>query len=115
MSEENDFKLGALEWEYIPTFQGNDKKETPGKAKLRQLTTREMNQCIKIRSSGPEVNEEKILECGLVELTDFKVNGVEIKTAADLLDTPGLYTLFTDLWVEIQTGNILPEQDSKNS
>jgi len=115
MSEENDFKLGALEWDYIPTFRGNDKKDEPGKAKLRQLTTREMNQCIKIRATGPEISEDKILECGLVELSGFKVNGEDIKTADDVLDSPGLYNLFTELWVEIQSGNILPEQDSKNS
>ena len=112
--EDHEITTGALEWEFIPTFKGNDKSNKPFIAKLRQLTTREMNQCIKIRQTGPEINEEKILEYGLVEMVGFKVNGKPIKTANEIMDTPGLYGLFTELWVEIQSGNVLPEQDSKN-
>ena len=111
---DHEITTGALEWEFTPTFKGNDKSSKPFIARLRQLTTREMNQCIKIRPTGPEINGEKILECGLVEMVDFKVNGKQLKTADDILDTPGLYGLFTELWVEIQSGNVLPEQDSKN-
>ena len=112
--EDYEIKTGDLEWEFIPEFQGNDKKENPFTAKLRQLTTREMNQCIKIRSDGPEINGEKFLQYGLVEIVRLKVNGKEIKTADDILNTQKLYGLFMELWVEIQNGNSLTEQDSKN-
>jgi len=114
MSEDYEIKQAPLEWDYVPKFRGNDKRDSPGVAKLRQLTTREMNQCIKIRATGPEVDEARILECGLVELSGFSVSGKPLKTAKDILDTAGLYGLFVELWTEIQSGCTLSEQDSKN-
>ena len=112
--EDYEIKQAPLEWEYVPKFRGNDKRTEPFTVTLKQLSTRQVNGAIEITVEGPKVNYEKIFINGLVKVNRFKVDGKQIVTADDILDTPGLYPLFTELTVEIQNGNLILDTDLKN-
>ena len=112
--EDHEITTGALEWDYIPEWKGNDKKENPIVAHLRLLTTRETNRCINITGTGPDINKEKVFEYGVVSISGLKAGDKELTTAKQVLDTAGYYGLFQELWIEILHRNNLAEQDSKN-
>ncbi len=108
MGEGYEVTLGPLEWDFIPRF--GDGKIT---ARLRQLTVLECDTCI---TSLGGVDRPQMLRCGLIELTGCSAGGEKITTAKDLLAASRpLMPLYMELWLEIQKGSEVTEEEVKNS
>jgi len=110
MSESYEVTLGPQEWDFVPEY-GDGKIKT----RLRQITVEEYDDCIQMYSSRV-IERSKMISYGLLEIKGLKVNGEDIIDAAGLLAaSKALMPLFTEVWVEINRGSIVTEQESKNS
>ena len=106
-----EIQLGEREYDYYPDWKDNLKRKEL-KARLRLITTSELESAIDYVSGT--VNRRAIVEKGLIELSGLKVDDKEIKTTEDILDTPGLFSLYVDIFAEINSQSRLTEEESKN-
>ena len=91
-----ELKLGEREYDYYPDWRGN-KKRKELTARLRLITTDQLEEAV----VAGGIDRRKVVGDGLIGLTGLKVDGKEIKTVQDILDTPGLFPLYVDLFIEI--------------
>jgi hypothetical protein len=105
--------------EYIPAWDGNAKREEDEQVvfTLRYLPDSQRSKCFKIGidKDGNETvdpNYELLVKYGVVEIKNFRVDGVDITTARQFGSLSG----FTDLYMEIGTQILImnARQDSKN-
>ncbi len=108
MGEGYDVKLGELEWDFVPEY--GDGKIT---ARLRQLTVEEYDSCF---NSMEGIDRPQMIGFGLLGLDGISVNGDAVIDAQGLLAAPKqLMVLFGEIWVELQKGSEVTEEESKNS
>lgn len=103
-----DVPLGPLEWDYACKFGEGIK------AHLRQLTTEEEDSCIVFQEKAAMLNKSLYVRFGCVSLSGLSVGGKTIENGGDICDSPGLYALLMELFVEIQKGSSLGEDEVKN-
>ena len=107
MGEGYDVKLGELEWDFVPEY--GDGKIT---ARLRQLTVEEYDSCL---SSVEGIDRPRMVGLGLLSLDGISVNEDPVTDAQGLLAAPKLLMLlFGEIWVELQKGSEITEEESKN-
>lgn len=109
----HELKLGAREYDYYPPVFGNDEEKKLFKARLRLITTDEYESALRDGTNGM-IDRRAIVKGGLIEISDLKVDGKEIKTLEDIMETPGLFVLYADLFVEIHSKAELTEEEAKN-
>ena len=107
MGEGYDVKLGELEWDFVPEY--GEGKIT---ARLRQLTVEEYDSCLNpVRG----VDRPRMTRLALLNLDGISVNGDAVIDAQGLLAAPKpLMSLFMEIWIEIQKGSEVTEEESKN-
>jgi len=109
MSEDYEVTLGEKEWDFIPAY--GEGKIT---VHLRQLTVEQYDSCVNVYSDRP-LDRTKMVAYGVDNIKGLKINGKAIKDADGLLNAgSGLMPLFTEVWVQINRGSSLTEQESKN-
>ena len=108
--------------EYTPEWEGNAEDPEPITVKLRYLTPEERDQCLHYamgKSGDDETrvtidpDRRKLFRLGVVEFVNLNVNGKAIKSAEQVLTTPGLDGLFTEVALHILAMNA--RTDEKNS
>ncbi len=108
MGEDYEVTLGPLEWDFIPEY--GDGKIT---ARLRQLEVGEYDSCL---SSAQGIDRPRMVGLGLLNLDGMSVNGKPVTNAQELIAAPKpLMPLFVEIWIEIQKGSEVTEEESKNS
>ena len=109
MSEDYEVTLGEKEWDFIPAY--GEGKIT---CHLRQLTVEEYDSCVNVYSDRP-LDRTKMVAYGLMSIKGLKINGKAITDANGLLTAASsLMALFTEVWVQVNRGSSLTEQESKN-
>ena len=108
--ENYNIKIGPLEWDFVPEF--GEGKIT---ASLRQLSVEEYDDCVNV-FTGRTIDRGKMISYGLTKLQGLEVGGEIIKDAKGLLAAPGrtLMQLFSELWLAIDEGSVVTEEESKN-
>lgn len=101
------------EIKYIPDWNDNKKDAKPIKVKLHFLTPGERDSCFEWKDGDLIPNRVKFFHFGVIEFEDLKVNDKNIKTAEDVLNTPGLEGLYNEVCAKIIRQNA--RQDLKNS
>ncbi len=108
MSESYDVQLGPSEWDFVPEY--GDGKIT---AELRQLSIEEYDSCL---SSARGIDRPRMVGLGLLKLNGVSINGNPVVNAQGLVTAPKpLMPLFVEIWMEIQKGSEVTEEESKNS
>ena len=111
----------AKDAEYIPEWNGNREDPEPVVFHLRYLTTAERQQCMEKeylpdKDGGIRVavkpDQERMFKLAVKKIEHLEVNGRELVTAKEVLETPGLDSLFLEVSLHVLTMNA--EQDSKN-
>jgi len=105
------------EFEYIPVFNKNRDSDKPVKVTCRYMTTPERVKYIDVEliSTGSEVQtktvfkNEGILKVSIIKIENLKVNGLDIKTARELLNIEGLSQLSDEIASFIVTSNLMPD------
>jgi len=105
------------EFEYIPYFNNNKDSDKPVKITCRYMTTPERVKYIDVEllTVGSEVKtktifkNEGLLKVSVLKIENLKVNGMEIKTAKDLLAIEGLSQLSDEIASYIATRNLAPD------
>ena len=105
------------EYEYIPIWNGNRKEEKQVTVQLRYLTTPEREKYISVGyvSTDGELQRRTsfdnsgILRASIIKIENLKVNGVEVKTAGDLLGVRGLSSLATEIADHAAGKNVTPD------
>jgi len=106
----------SSEFEYIPYFNKNRDSDNPIEVICRYMTTPERVKYIDVEllTTGSEVQtktvfkNEGILRVSILRIENLKVNGVEIKTARELLSIEGLSQLSDEIASYIATSNLMP-------
>ena len=109
------------EYEYIPHWNENKKEDKPVKVFCRYLTTPEREKYISVGYVSVDGELQRrtsfdnsgIVRASVIKIENLKVNGVEIKTAGDLLGIRGLSSLATEIADFAASINVTP--DLKNS
>ncbi len=105
--ENYNVKIGPLEWDFVPEFG-----EGKIKARLRQLTVEELDECVEL--SG-RYNRRKMVTFGLLSLEGVSVGGSPVTTGEELLlASKALHTLFIEIWLEVNKGSTVSEDEAKN-
>ena len=93
------------EYEYIPAWNDNEKEADPITIKMRALTEFERDKVITQRyvEGGLETttNKGEAIRRGVVSIENLFVNNQAVKTAKDLLDTPGVTALISEIATEV--------------
>ena len=93
------------EYQYVPEWNGNKKEDNPVVFNLKALTEFERDKIIiqKYLDGGLETstNRSEAVRLAVVSIENLFVNGVEIKTARQLLDVPGISSLIAELATEV--------------
>ena len=105
------------EFEYIPVFNNNRKKDKPMVARFRYLTTPEREKFIKsdtviingVARTETKIAHSGILKASLLSLTDCVVNKVAITNAKELLAYEGLSQLCVEMGDYAAGKNITPD------
>lgn len=107
-----ELEIGELEYDYYPDILDNqEKKEVV--ARLVQISTEVFDNAMNPVNPGV-VDRRAVVDAGFKGLTGLKVNGKEIKTLEDILATPKLWSLYVDLFFEIQGKASLTGDELKN-
>jgi hypothetical protein len=105
-----DVPIGKLAWEHTCKFGGGAIK-----AHLRQLTTEEEDSCIEYTAKGNvRFNKSQCVRLGCTSIEGLSVGGKAITNGVELCAATGLYALFAELFIEIQTAGALTEGEIKN-
>ena len=107
-----DYKL-TREYDYIPTWNGNQQEPDPIKFRLRLLSTDQRDDAIRQEihedgTVGIVPNKKRLIMRGIVSIENFSIDGQSIKTAADWLRAPSdmmLDTLYAEVSTEIMAKN----------
>jgi hypothetical protein len=98
------------EYQYIPEWNGNKKDEKPIVFNMRALTEFERDKVITQRyiDGGVETttNKSEAIRRAVVSIDNLNVNGVDIKTAKDFLELPGISVLIAELAANILTHTV---------
>ena len=105
------------EFDYIPYFNKNRETDNPIKITCRYMTTPERVKYIDVEllAKGTEVQtktvfkNEGIIKVSILKIENLKVNGMDIKTAKDLLMIEGLSQLSDEIASAIATNNLMPD------
>ena len=105
------------EYEYVPVWNNNRKDERPVTVQLRYLTTPEREKYISVGYVSVEgelrrntsFDNSGILRASIIKIDNLKVNGVEIKSASELLGIRGLSSLATEIADHAASKNVTPD------
>ena len=111
MGEMFDIPVGDLEWPVVIESVGDGQIV----ATVRQLTGEERDSCLSI-SGDIELDRQKMVRLGLVKIEGLSVGGKAIVTADDLLKSrqKELYAIMQEIFLAINRGSQLSEEESKN-
>uniref|UniRef100_A0A6M3IHK9 Uncharacterized protein n=1 Tax=viral metagenome TaxID=1070528 RepID=A0A6M3IHK9_9ZZZZ len=110
MSDTFDVPMGPREWDCTCRFGGGKVK-----AHLRQLTTEEEDGCIDFSDRGRvRIDKAKYVRLGCMSLTGLTVSGEAVTDGAGVCSTRGLLALLGELFVAVQAGSDLAEEERKN-
>jgi len=107
-----DVKIGR-EIEFIPEFRGNKKEKEPIIMVIKYLTVSERDSWFE--NKGDDVSLKAMQELAQLcvkEIRNLRVNGEDIKTVDELMNTPGLIPLYKEAVEKMTAVNM--ETDSKN-
>ncbi len=108
MGENYDVPIGPLEWDLVPEY--GEGKIT---AHLRQLTVEELDECV---APSGRYDRCKMVSFGLTGLDGLSMGGVPVTNAEELfLAQRALHPLLIEIWLSLQKGSDVTEEESKNS
>lgn len=110
MSDTFDVPVGLREWDHVCKFGGGKVK-----AHLRQLTTEEEDGCIDFSDKGRiRIDKSRYVRLGCMSITGLSVGGVPVTDGNGVCTQRGILVLLGELFVAIQTGSDLSEDERKN-
>jgi hypothetical protein len=102
------------EVDYTPDWMGNSANEEPFHVRIKILTYEERQKAMTVTlrtGQGAEItqNFSEAVRIGVVSVTGLTVSGKPIKTATEIVETPGLTALVDEVGAVILNRSMAPE------